>query len=182
MSWSAKLVVALHKRALPLIVILVVASLGVGYFATTIGIDNSLKVWFVEGDPALKAYDDYKATFGNDETIVVAVTAPGGIYEPAYLERIRSASQKLKALPRVKSVQSLALSLHATDADGELEAGTLLPETGPITVEEAAAVKRRVDYNPQFHGVLVGDSETISMIQVEPRDTPDFEKTRKQLI
>ena len=182
LSWSAKLVVALHRRALPLIVLLVLASVGVGYFATQIGIDNSLKVWFVEGDPALKSYDDYKATFGNDETIVVAVTAPGGIYEPAYLERIRSASQKLEALPRVKSVQSLALSLHATDADGELEAGTLLPETGPISAEEAAAVRRRVAYNPQFHGVLVGDTETISMIQVEPRDSPDFEKTRKQLI
>ena len=182
LGWSARLVVALERRALPLIAVFVAAALGLGYFATTIGIDNSLKVWFVEGDPALVAYDDYKATFGNDETVVVAVTAPDGIYQPAYLERIRAASLALDALPGVKSVQSLALSLHATDADGELEAGPLLPETGPIGPEEAAAVKRRVEANPQFHGVLVGDTDTISLIQVEPRDTPDFEKKRKQLI
>ena len=180
--WPARLVEALHRRAKIYIVVLVVAALGVGAFASTIGIDNSLKVWFVEGDEALVRYDRYKATFGNDETIVIAVTAPETIYDAAYLARIRAASQALEQLERVRDVQSLASSLHATDADGELEAGTLLPETGPIGDAEVADLERRVAYNPQFHGVLVGDATTISLILVEPRDTPDFEVARKDLI
>lgn len=184
-GWAARLVGLLHRRAFALIAVLVVAAGGIGYFATQIGIDNSLKVWFVEGDPALEAYDEYKATFGNDETIVIAVTAPDGIYDAAYLERIRAASKALEALPRVRDVQSLSSSLHATDADGELEAGTLLPDTGPITDAEVADLERRVAYNPQFQGVLVPtktDTDHVSLILVEPRDTPDFEKARKELV
>jgi predicted RND superfamily exporter protein len=180
--WAIRLVDLLHRRAAVFITILVVATLALGWSARKIGIDNSLKVWFVEGDPALKAYDDYKEQFGNDETIVVAVTAPDGIYDAAYLTRIRAAAEALRKLPRVREVQSLATSLHATDMDGELEVGTLVPESGPITDADAAAVKVRVAANPGFHGVLVGDNETISVILVEPRDTPDYEKTRKDLI
>ena len=187
--WAARLVGLLHRRAVALIALLVLASVGVGAFAVSIGVDNSLKVWFVEGDPALKAYDEYKATFGNDETIVIAVVPPAsaadGIYDPAYLTRVRAAAQAIEALPTVRRVQSIATSLHSTDEDGELVVGPLAPEgggAGPITAEQAAAVKRRIAADPQFAGVLVGDTPRVSIILVEPRSTPTYEQERKQVI
>ncbi|MCA9679319.1 MAG: MMPL family transporter [Kofleriaceae bacterium] len=181
-DWAQRLVSSLHRRAALYISLLLVFALGLGYFATKIGIDNSLKVWFVEGDPALTAYDDYKATFGNDETIVIAATAPEGIYDPAYLTRVRAASQAIEALPSVRRVQSLAVSLHATDEDGELVVGPLLPETGEVDAAAAAAVRRRVAADPQFQGMLVGKTDHVSLILVEPRNTADYEKHRKDVI
>ncbi len=174
-----KLVLLLHRRAAIFISLLVVASLALGLFATRIGVDNSLKVWFVEGDPTLTAYEAYKREFGNDEMIVIAVVAPpggAGIYEPAYLERIRAASTKLQGLRDVRRVQSLAVSLHATNEGEDMVVGPLLPEIGAVSVEDAAAVRRRVAIDPQFQGVLVSDkgADRISMILVEPRaDDPD---------
>ncbi len=181
-TWPARLVGLLHRRAVWLIAALLAVTLGLGAYAARIGIDNSLEVWFVDGDPALAAYDDYKATFGNDEAIVIAVTAPDGIYTPAYLERIRAAADQLEALPRVRRVQSLATSLHATDEDGEIVVGPLAPAVGPITDADAEAVRRRIAADPRFEGLLVNDGDQVSVILVEPRDTPDFEKARKALI
>lgn len=181
--WSVWLVELLHRRAVWMVTGLVALTCMIGWFAHDIGIDNSLRVWFLEGDPALESYDHYKATFGNDETIVVEVTAPDSIYEPGYLARVRTGAQALARLPRVKNVQSLATSLHATDADGELEVGTLLPASGEVTAADAANVRRRIEANPQYQGVLVSAmNDRASLILVEPRDSADYEASRKQLI
>jgi len=36
-------------------------------------IDNSLDVWFAKGDPALKAYVEFKKEFGNDEVVITCL-------------------------------------------------------------------------------------------------------------
>jgi predicted RND superfamily exporter protein len=189
--WAARLVEILHRRGRWLIVGLLVVTLGIGAFASTIKVDNSLKVWFVEGDPALIAYDHYKDVFGNDEIIIVAATAPAdakdGIYDAAYLTRVRAASQALEKLPRVRQVQSLAVSLHATNEQDDIVVGPLLPEHGDITADDVAAVKRRVAADPSFQGVIVGHAsgakaDKVSLILVEPKSSPDYELTRKEII
>ncbi len=186
----AKLVLLLHRRAVLFISLLVLVAVGLGLFATRIGVDNSLKVWFVEGDPTLTAYEAYKREFGNDELIVIAAPAPeGGIYTPAYLEKVRAASKALQAMPDVRRVQSIAVSLHATNEGEDMVVGPLLPETGAIGPGEAMLVKDRLAADPQFHGVLVGDTDKVSMILVEPRaDDPkasppfDYETARHRII
>lgn len=184
----SKLVILLWKKAAIFIALLLLVCVGFGLFATKIGVDNSLKVWFVDGDPTLKAYEDYKREFGNDEMIVVAVTGKD-IYEPAYLERIRAASKQLQALSTVRRVQSLAVSLHATDEDGELVVGPLLPETGAVTQADADTVRRRVAADPQFDGVLVSakGADRVSLILIEPRADDaatrfDYETSRHAIL
>jgi len=182
-GWAVRLVDLLHRRGRWFIAALVIATVGIGVFAAKIKVDNSLKVWFVEGDPALTAYDHYKEAFGNDEIVIVAVTAPdGGIYQPRYLEKVRTASQALEKLSRVRRVSSLAVSLHATNEDGDIVVGPLLPESGPVSADDAAAVKRRVAADPSFKGVLVGDSDKVSLILIEPKSSPDYEHIRKEIL
>ena len=104
----AKLVLLLHRRAVLFISLLVLVAVGLGLFATRIGVDNSLKVWFVEGDPTLTAYEAYKREFGNDELIVIAAPAPeGGIYTPAYLEKVRQDATRLSISEGEKKTQDL---------------------------------------------------------------------------
>jgi predicted RND superfamily exporter protein len=181
-SWSVALVDLLHRRARWFIAGLLAVTLGLGVFATRIKVDNSLQVWFVEGDPALEAYDHYKEVFGNDELVIIAATAPDGIYDAKYLTRVRAASHGLEKLPYVRRVESLAASLHATNEDGDIVVGPLLPEQGDVTPEDVATVKRRIAADPSFDGVLVGASDKVSLLIVEPRATDDFELKRKEVL
>jgi len=42
---------------------------------TDLRFDNSYEIWFVEGDPALKSYDEFVELFGSDESLIVLVEA-----------------------------------------------------------------------------------------------------------
>lgn len=176
-----RLVGLLHTRALFLMVLVGAIGLGVGVAAKNIEVDNSLDVWFVQGDPALEAYDRYKQSFGNDETIVVAIVDPQGVYRPSTLERIRKASDEIDALPGVRRVTSITKGLHVHGVDRGLMIEKLLGD-GPVTEAEAAAVKERVAMNPSFRGVIVTDSDTITLLLVDPKHSENFEKERASLI
>lgn len=65
--------------------------------------DNSLSVWFVDDDPALVAYRDFLATFGNDEAIAIAYEAPSGwTDDEAAAQRVLAT--KLRAMDDIAEV------------------------------------------------------------------------------
>ncbi|MBN2798439.1 MAG: MMPL family transporter [Deltaproteobacteria bacterium] len=76
--------------------------------AASVGVDNGVHVWFVEGDPALDSYDDFQEAFGNDEVAVFLVQDEGGILSPRGLARLRQATAAAEATPGVARVLSLA--------------------------------------------------------------------------
>jgi uncharacterized protein len=180
-SWPRRLVALLHDRRWLFIAALLIGATVLGAFASRVRVDNSLAVWFVEGDPAMVAYEDFKATFGNDETIIVAATDPDGIYTAEALERIRRASDRMQALPRVRRVSSLSLGLFAEGDAISIEVGPLLGNE-PVTEADAALVKQRVEADPSFRGTIVGDSDTISLILVEPKTLDDFDRVRPEIL
>ena len=181
MSWAERIIDVLHRRARWLIPLALLAMFGVGVAARSIRVDNSLRVWFVEGDPALVAYDEYKQAFGNDETVVVAAVAPEGIYTPPALERVRAASKRFEGHPRVRRVTSIALGLHVSGSEGNLEVDPLLGD-GPITQQDADDLRVKLDANPFFRGTVVGESDTITLILVEPKSSEDFDRERAGLL
>ncbi len=180
-SWGERVVGFLHRRALVTIVGLVIAAGGLGVMASRIKVDNSLRVWFVEGDPALVAYDEYKKTFGNDETIIVAATDPTSVYSPGALARIRAASKQIEQHPKIARVTSITNGLHVSGAEGFLEIVRLL-EDGPITKETAAAVKKRVASNPAFRKVIAGNNETMTLLLVQPKTFENFDAERASIL
>ncbi len=44
------------------------------YLASSVKVDNSINVWFVESDPALISYRNFLDQFGNDEAVIIALT------------------------------------------------------------------------------------------------------------
>ncbi len=180
-GFAARLVATLHRRALLFMALAVLIAIGVGLGARKLHVDNSLRVWFVEGDPALTAYDHYKESFGSDETIIVAVTDPQGVYRPATLERIRAASKRLEDHDKVRRVTSIALGLHVSGDDGFVQVEKLLGD-GKVTPEEAEKVARRVAANPTFSGTIAADNDKVTLILVDPKASPRFERERAGII
>jgi hypothetical protein len=171
----------LHRRRYWLMSIVLLAAGGLAVMARNIRVDNSLDVWFLDDDPALIAYEHYKQQFGNDEIIVVAATDPDDIYSPAALERIRAASDRIEAHPKIRRVNSLTHGLHVSGAAGAIEIEPLLGD-GPVTPEEAAALRERVAMNPAFSGTIAGDSKRMTLLLVEPKTLADVDAERPALI
>ena len=56
---------------------LLTATLALCAGAARLQYDNSYRSWFVEGDPALVAYDAFLDEFGSDESLIVAIDVAG---------------------------------------------------------------------------------------------------------
>lgn len=81
-------------------------------------VDNGIEIWFLEDDPALLNYRGFHADFDNDEVILIAIRDEGGLFTKANLDLIADISSRVKAMPEIQNVTSLATVIHARiDAD-----------------------------------------------------------------
>ena len=113
---AVDVVLRLRWPFLALVVLLTALS---AVFAQRIGVDNSVEVWFVDGDPALTGYHEFQQAFGNDEVVAIAVHDDGGVFSAAAMARIRAVGEAAAAVDGVARVTSLAT---VDDIRGELDA------------------------------------------------------------
>ena len=55
------------------------------YFATRVEFNNSIEMWFLEGDTQLQIYDTFTDQFGGDEVAIIGLTARN-VFSRMYLE------------------------------------------------------------------------------------------------
>jgi uncharacterized protein len=177
---GAFILTVLRRRALligALIVGVVALSVGAGKPA----IDNSLSIWFLEDDPALLAWDEFKEQFGNDEAVIIAATDPETVYSPAALARIRAASDRIEQHGKVRRVTSITTG-RAIDGDAfEIRTEPLLAD-GPVTDEEAAAVRARIAANPIYQGTITSSNEQMTLLVVELATMDDIDAQRPEIL
>lgn len=89
--------------------------------------------FFWKSDPKLKRFEAFERRFGNDETIVIAVESPSGIFDMESAALVKELTEKMWQVPEVIRVDSLANFnwVHASADDIVVEPlfpGTLTPE------------------------------------------------------
>lgn len=95
-----------RRRGLGLLCALVTAL--AAWQAGKVGVDNSLRIWFVDDDPHLVAYQGFQRRFGNDEVVVVVFRRDQGMADGVGLEILRRAEAELSAVDGVAQVMSIA--------------------------------------------------------------------------
>ena len=90
--------------------------------------DFSHKGYFWDNDPYLQQFEAFERRFGNDDTIVVAVHSPSGVFDLDSATLLRQLTDRLWKVPEVIRVDSLANYnwVHASGDDIIVE--PLLPE------------------------------------------------------
>jgi predicted RND superfamily exporter protein len=96
---------------------------GVG--AAQVGVDNSVEIWFLEGDPSLESYYSFQEVFGNDEVVAIAVHRDGGVLTPEGMEAIDAVGEAALAVEGIADVRSLATVLSVRSGAGWLEIDSL---------------------------------------------------------
>jgi predicted RND superfamily exporter protein len=179
---AANLLVTRSKLLFALMAVIIVSGL---YFAQNIRIDNSLELWFLDGDPALTAYREFKEKYGNDEIILAMVDCTReGIFSPAMLTAVYQASKAIEDdKHNFKKVLSVGLAPYiGLDEDGE----TLIIEdlmNGPVeNSEEAQKIRERFMDDPFKKKVLQNASSTWAIIIAEPVAAKDMDVRRPEII
>jgi predicted RND superfamily exporter protein len=171
-----------HYRGLLFAALVLVCIAGL-YFARNISIDNSLELWFLDGDPALAAYREFKEKYGNDEIILAMIDcSEQGMFSPAMLNAVYKASKAIdEDKENFRRVLSVGLAPYIGLHGEELIIEDMM--SGPVADEAGAeAVRRRFMDDPFKRRILQNASSTWAIIIAEPVAGKDMDVRRPLII
>ena len=146
-----KLISFLVRRRIVVVPVALVLALVLGVFASSLSVDNSLEVWFVEDDPTLASYQAFLEEFGNDEVVVIAIHGSDNLFSRDRLERLARLSKVLEDIDGVARVHSLA------------NAGILVPTAEPRLLP-AVDLPVRIDDLLRARAVVAIDGLTSQLV------------------
>jgi len=132
--------------------------------ALRLRIDPSLDRLLPPDDPDRRFYESMRRTFGNDETVLVAV-ASDDAFALESLRRVERLTRALERLPGVTRVASLATapSLEEDEEGLELRSFTEAALADPTALPRLRALALS---NPLYRGSLVSDDGRVSALAV----------------
>jgi predicted RND superfamily exporter protein len=140
-------------------------------------IDTSIEQMLPSGDASRAYYDRVRRIFGNDETLLLVLHHPAGVFREDVLAAIARLTPRVEAVPGVASVLSLSSAPNIRSVDGDLSIAPLF-ETPPSDPAALEAVRREAFANPLYAGSLVnGKGDTTSLV-IQLLDIPEAEFTR----
>jgi predicted RND superfamily exporter protein/CRP-like cAMP-binding protein len=127
-------------------------------------IDPSMSSVLPDEDPARDFYEHVRDLFGNDETLLLAVRHPDGIFQPEMLASLKRTTAALERVSGVRAVMSLANTPNILSVEGDLVIEPLYDEP-PRTSAEIERVRRELRANPILSKSLVSaDGKTTSIV------------------
>lgn len=120
--------------------------------------------FFKGDDPQLQRFEAFERRFGNDDSVVVIVHSPSGIFDRESAELLRKLTDRMWRVPEVIRVDSLANFqwVHAEGDDIEIEA--LLPREGDLSDALLAERKRVALEHEILPGYLVSEDGTSALL------------------
>ena len=171
-AWFETLAGMIHDRSLVFILVSILVAAGLGSQAPKLRIDTSNESFFHHTDPVLTVYNDFKAQFGSDELVIVAVECPD-IFDRNFLQRLTKLHKDLADnVPHLADITSL---VNARNTRGEADALIVedLLAHFPRNDAELAALKDRAMSNPLYiHRLISPDAKmTCIVLETELADT-----------
>jgi len=150
--------------------------------ALQVTVDNSVQRWFVEDDPALTAYRSFQDTYGNDETVLLALRREAGMLTPTGIEHLRAVTHELRAVEGVASVQSLATMKHMRRGLTGPRPVSLVPDE-PLSPEQARSLRARIlDADSSRYGRFVNDDGTLTAVLVRMQPNAQIDGRRDVIL
>ncbi|MCA9562290.1 MAG: MMPL family transporter, partial [Myxococcales bacterium] len=147
--------------------------LGLAAFIPT-GFDNSLRIWFLDDDPDVMAYDAFLEQFESDEFLAVAVVAPD-VFQPDVLADIEELSAALEEIELVTSAESITsaetIEQYRNENGDRSLRSTPLYNGPPSTAEEIEDFRQRI-MSDRLLADYVSEDQTAALILLR---IPHFE-------
>lgn len=160
---------------------LILATLAFSIFIPGLGIDNSLEVWFLKDDPALKNYYEFKELYGNDEALMVLVKPDGDVLNKEFVSRIYSLSNNFTEHPLIRRVLSISKAPYI-NADNDSLIVEDMVSKNPADNYSRKKLEKRLRSNPLWNKLLFNKDKSGVLILIEPVDSEEYDTKRPELL
>ena len=152
------------------------ATLVLGAYAARVGVEHDNASLNAVDETQRRVYEDFKATFGNDEDLLLALRPPV-LLDARGLALVDTVTRELGTIDGVRRVWSLATAQELVA--GEAGAEPRLLVSPPWDGQGAAAA---LDRNPDLTGWLVSADRRTAGLVVELEDRPGDVEYRTRVI
>ncbi len=144
---------------------------------TTLKVDNSLTVWFLQNDPTLNSYNRFKTQFGNDEVVIVMVHDSQTVLKPAYFRAFTTLSRALESNP---DVASLIGPGNASLPTRDLLGTTLTPLLTDTST--TAILRNTLARHPTLRNQLFSPDYRTARFLITLKTSPHFDERRGAIL
>ncbi|MEP6262687.1 MAG: MMPL family transporter [Gillisia sp.] len=142
-----------------------------------IEVDNSLSVWFLEDDPALVEYREYKERFGNDESVIILIKDPETVLSKQHFSSFINITNSLESIPEVDAVLG--------PGNVQVPVKTLLGPGGRNLIDKNSnpdKVLSDLENNPYINNQFFTRDHKAARFIVVFKSIEDFDEKRDELI
>ncbi len=126
--------------------------------------DFTYRVWFADDDPLIVEFDAFERRFGNDESTMVVMHSPSGVFDEDSAKLLVELTDQLWKMPDVVRVDSLA-NFNWVHADGDdIIVERLLPDDAPLTAELLAERRQVALKHETLPGWLVSEDGNTTVL------------------
>jgi predicted RND superfamily exporter protein len=162
--------------SLPIVVFLLASNL------KQLQMDGSYRIWFGEGSQILTEYDDFRSTFGNDDSIVITIKDENGIFNKKALQSIDNITQELwrmKYIARVDSITNYQYIHSNPDEPDDVIVEDFIQNLDRASAEYFQNRKEIALNDKLIAGWLISTDGTTTMIsaRLTPKVNDDSDKS-----
>jgi predicted RND superfamily exporter protein len=160
----------LTRGRVPFLCALLAATAWLGWLAAGVGIETTNASLDSRDPEKVAAYERFKATFGSDEDLLLAVAHPA-LLEAEGIGLVAALSERISRIDGVHRVLSLANAEELVPGELGAEPRPVVPPglEGP---ELAGRVREALDRNPDLAGLFVSADRRTAAILIEIEDRP----------
>lgn len=138
-----------------------------------LGFEGSYRIWFAKDSATLRQYDDFRATFGSDDTIIIAFSDTKGIFNPKALKTLERLSQKLSSMDHIARVDSLLnyQYIHADPSQkDEIVVENFISNVQNITLTDCRQKRDIALHDPILNGLFISNDgrTTLLLLKLTP--------------
>ena len=173
---------AFFKRPWIIIAVCVILTGVLGFFVTSLGIDNSIRQFLPQKDASYTRLTETEDQFGSMIVIGVSLESTNGtVLTPENIEVVRKISDRVLELPQIEGVDSLTHIDYVCESDGSISASQLIPDTYTGSAEDIAQLEGRLaEWSDMYNRVIVNDDNTATQMQITLHSmTPEEKATSK---
>ena len=173
---------AFFKRPWIIIAVCIILTGLLGFFVTSLGIDNSIRQFLPQKDASYTRLTQTEDQFGSMIVIGVSLeSTKGTVLTPENIEVVRKISDRVLELPQIEGVDSLTHIDYVCESDGSISASQLIPDTYTGTAEDIAQLEGRLaEWSEMYNRVIVNDDNTATQMQITLHSmTPEEKATSK---
>jgi len=166
-----------------IVIIIPLITILLGYQLKDAKFDGSYRIWFGEDSKSLQQYDAFKATFGNDDSIIIVFSDENGVMNKKALGVIDRLTNKLwetKFIARVDSLTNYQY-VHASQEDpDEILIENFIENFDSFSEEELAQkMKIALGEDMLLNRIISADGKTTMIVgRLTPRAGKTFGASR----